>query len=114
MQWLEGAAAGQLFLSVLVLGEIRRGIERLRPRDPRQAAGYEGWLETLTLAYAGRVLPVTAAVAHVWGHLNAPRMLPAADSLMLATAQLHGLTFVTRNTVDVAGTGVPVLNPFSP
>ncbi|GAC1330920.1 MAG: type II toxin-antitoxin system VapC family toxin [Candidatus Dormibacteria bacterium] len=113
MRWLAGADVGRLHVSVLVLGEIRRGVELLRGRDPQQADGYERWLMTLADGYASRVLPVTPEVADAWGRLNVPDQLPVADGLMLATAQVHGLTFATRNVRDVANSGVPVVNPFA-
>ena len=112
-RWLRNAPSGDLFVSVLVLGEMRKGVEALRPRDPARAQEHESWLIQLATVYEGRILTVTEAVADAWGRLNATRTLPSTDSLMLATAAVHGLTFVTRNTADVARTAVPVLNPFS-
>lgn len=104
--------ASALFISALVLGEIRQGIERLRGRDPAQAGVYESWLERLSTDFSDKVLPVTAEVAQMWGRINVPDPLPVIDGLMAATAITHNLTFVTRNTVQVAGTGVRLLNPF--
>ncbi len=111
-RWFASTPGRDLFLSVLVVGEIRQGVERLRRRDPAQAEGLDRWLTRLRRDYGDRVLPVTAAVAEVWGRLNVPDPLPAVDGLLAATAEVHGLTLVTRNTADVARTGVPVLNPF--
>ena len=101
-----------LYLSVLVIGEIRQGIERLQRRDPIQAQAYERWLGALRTEYADRILPVTEEVAEEWGRLNAIDPLPVIDGLLAATAKVLGLTFVTRNTVDVARTGVALFNPF--
>ena len=112
--WLAAASAGDLYLSALVIGEIRRGIERLRRHDPAQAAVFEAWLAALLRDYADRILPVTAAIAEEWGRINVPDPVPAIDGLMAATAKVHNLTFVTRNTADVARTGVRLLNPFEP
>ncbi|MGH2370874.1 MAG: type II toxin-antitoxin system VapC family toxin, partial [Chloroflexota bacterium] len=112
--WLASVSAVSLYLSVLVIGEIRRGIEHLRRRDPVQAAVYESWLATLVRDYAGHILPVTAEIAEEWGRMNAPDPVPTIDGLMAATAHVHGLTFVTRNTADVARAGVRLLNPFEP
>ena len=112
VRWLEGAEVGQLYISALVLGEIRRGIELLRGRDPVQADGYERWLLSVAVQYASRVLPITADIADAWGRLNAPSPLPPADGLMLATARVHGLTFVSRDHAGLLHAGVPVLNPF--
>ena len=112
--WLASVRGTELYLSVLVVGEIRQGIERLRRRDPPQAAVFEAWLATLRRDYADRILPVTADIAEEWGRLNVPDPLPAIDGLLAATARVHGLTLVTRNTADVARTGVALLNPFAP
>ena len=110
--WFAAVAEGDLYLSVLVLGEIRQGVERLRPRDPAQAAALDRWLGQVSAGFAGRVLGIDAAVAAQWGRLGAIRPVPAIDALMAATALVHGLTLVTRNDRDVAGLGVAVLNPF--
>ncbi len=110
--WLASVPADNLYLSVLVVGEIRGGIERLRRRDPAQADAYEGWLATLRRDYADRLLPVTAEVAEEWGRMNVPDPLPVVDGLMAATAKAKGLTLVTRNTADIERSGVRILNPF--
>ena len=110
--WMASVSGSELYLSVLVVGEIRQGIERLRRRDPAQAAVYERWLATLRRDYADRIIPITEEIAEEWGRLNVPDPLPTADSLMAASASVMGLTFVTRNIADVARTGVPLLNPF--
>ena len=110
--WLASVPASSLYLSVLVLGEIRRGVESLRRRDPAQALAYETWLARLHHDYSDRVLPVTAEIAEEWGRLNVPDPVPTVDGLMAATARVSGFTLVTRNTADLVRTGVPVLNPF--
>jgi len=110
--WFAAVAEDDLYLSVLVLGEIRQGVERLRPRDPAQAAALDRWLGQVSAGFAGRVLGIDAAVAAQWGRLGAIRPVPAIDALMAATALVHGLTLVTRNDRDLAGLGVAVLNPF--
>ena len=101
-----------LSISVLVVGEIRRGIEPIRRRDTRQAEALEHWLAGLLRTYADRILPIDQAVAEEWGRLTVVRSGPTVDLLMVATARVHGLTLVTRNTRDVEWTGVPCLNPF--
>ncbi len=111
-QWLASVGGGDLYLSVLVLGEIRQGIERLRQRDPAQANVFDAWLGRLRQDYSDRILPITLEVAEEWGRLNSVRPLPVVDSLLAATARVHGLTLVTRNTADLAQTGVQILNPF--
>lgn len=112
--WFEQAASEDLFLSVLVVGEIRQGIERVRPRDPEQADVFERWLEVLHRDFQDRLLPVSASVAEAWGRLNALSPLPVIDSLLAATALVHSLTFVTRDTSTLAGTGVALLDPWQP
>jgi hypothetical protein len=97
----------------LVTGEIRRGIEAIRKRDPRAAATLERWLENVMEAHSERVLPVDAATADEWGRLDARRSLPVVDGLLAATARVRDLTLVTRNVKDVVRTGVDVLDPFS-
>ncbi|MDQ5816978.1 MAG: type II toxin-antitoxin system VapC family toxin [Actinomycetota bacterium] len=110
--WLASVPADNLYLSVLVVGEIRGGIERLRRRDPVQADAYEGWLATLRRDYADRLLPVTAEVADEWGRMNVSDPVPVVDGLMAATAKVKCLTLVTRNTADIERSGVRILNPF--
>ena len=114
LAWLETVDDDGLFLSVLVTGEIRKGIEQVRPKDPARARALDGWLTGLEQGYGDRVLPITPAVADRWGRLSALRPLSTVDGLLAATAIVHGLTLVTRNVPDVAHTGVDVLNPFTP
>jgi predicted nucleic acid-binding protein len=111
--WFASVPADQLFLSVLVVGEIRQGIERLARRDPAQAEIFERWLARLVSVYQDRIVPVTADVAEAWGRLNVPDPVPVVDGLMAATVLVHGWTLVTRNAGDVASTGVRLLDPFT-
>jgi toxin FitB len=111
--WRGAVDAEELYLSALVVGEIRQGIERLRRRDRRQAAGLERWLGTLKQEFAERILPVTASVAEAWGRLAAPRPLPAVDGLLAGTALVHGLVLVTRETARLEPTGISLLNPWA-
>jgi predicted nucleic acid-binding protein len=112
--WWVGVAEDDFWLSALVLGEIRKGVELARRRDPQKAATLEAWLNDVVTGFGDRVLPVDAAVADEWGRMNAIRPLPVIDALLAATAKSNGLTLVTRNEADVAGLGVDVLNPFEP
>lgn len=113
-RWFEGIDETSIYLSVLVTGEIRRGIEAIRKRDPRAASTLERWLDNMMEAHSERVLPVDAATADAWGRLDARGSLPVVDGLLAATALVRGLTLVTRNVKDVVRTGVDVLDPFSP
>jgi toxin FitB len=111
--WWAGVEDRDLFLSALTLGEIRKGVEGVRPRDPTKAAALERWLAAVADAFGPRVLGVDTAVAEAWGRLSAMRSVPVVDALLAATARVHGLMLVTRNAADVEGLGVRVLNPFS-
>jgi len=111
--WYDAVEPRELYLSVLVLGEVRQGIERLRRRDPAQAERLAQRLTLITAGFADRILPISAAIAEQWGNNNVPDALPVIDGLLAATAQVHGLTLVTRNVRDVERSGVSLLNPFS-
>ena len=110
--WWNGVSEDDLWLSSLVLGEIRKGVELARRRDPRRAEALEAWLTDVMSRFGNRVLPVDTAVAEQWGRMNAVRPLPVIDALLAATAKANGLTLVTRNVADVAELDVDVLNPF--
>lgn len=110
--WYASIEEIDLYLSVLVTGEIRRGIERARRRDPERAAVFERWLTELDAAFGDRILPIDRAIADEWGRLSAIRTVPAVDGLLAATARVHGMILATRNAADVAGLGTEVLNPF--
>lgn len=112
--WWSGVAEDDLWLSALVVGEIRKGVELARRRDPRKAEVLETWLSDVLSGFGDRVLPVDATVAEEWGRMNAIRPVPVIDALLAATAKANDLTLVTRNEADVAGLGVEVLNPFQP
>jgi len=109
--WFADAREGELFTSVLVLGEIRRGIESIRRRDVPSALALEQWLARLGSDFAERVLPVDARVADRWGNLNVPDPIPTVDGLLAATALVHDLILVTRNVRDVERTGVRLWDP---
>lgn len=118
VQWIEATDEELLFLSVLTLGEIRKGIALLK--DPARQVKLEAWVVgALPVRFANRILSIDKTIAERWGILtaqvkaNANHALPVIDGLLAATAQHHNLTFVTRNTNDVIGTGVPVFNPWA-
>ena len=113
LQWFAQRPPGTLYLSVLTLGEIRKGVEALA-YQPRRLLLLD-WLETdLPAFFSGRILGIDTAVADRWGRLvaQAGRPLPAIDSLLLATAAQHGLILVTRNVRDAQGLGQQVINPW--
>ncbi len=110
--WAEAVSVERHFVSILSLGEIRKGIERLRRKSPQQCEVFEQWLEQLSVNYAEDILEVNDAVADRWGRLEAGRTRPVIDGLLAATALESDLTIATRNTKDFAGTGVKLVNPF--
>jgi predicted nucleic acid-binding protein len=103
-----------IYVSVLVLGEIRKGIERARSTNPDQARALEKWLSTLSQSFADRILTVDLAVADEWGRMSAKRPVSTIDALLAATAKVHRMMLATRNVADVADLGAKVLNPFAP
>jgi len=109
--WFAGAAEDELYTSVLVVGELRRGIESIRGRDAPAALALEQWLSRLSESFADRILPIDTEVAQRWGRINVPDPVPTVDGLLAATALVHDLTLVTRNIRDVARTGVRLLDP---
>lgn len=113
-RWFGSVEDDELYISVLVIGEIRQGIERLHRRDKKQAGVYESWLSTLRARYGERMLAIDGEIAEEWGRLNVPDPLSAVDGLLAATARVRGLTLVTRDTARLARTGVPLLDPFEP
>ncbi|MFI7062975.1 type II toxin-antitoxin system VapC family toxin [Kribbella sp. NPDC050124] len=110
--WISSVRSSDLYLSVLVVGELRQGIERLATRDQAQARGIDEWTQRLVKGYGDRIIPVTVEVAETWGRLNARSPLPLVDGLLAATALAYDWTLVTGNVADVARTGVRLLNPF--
>ena len=104
----------ELFVSVLTLGELRRGTERVSRRDPRSAGALRASLDRTRTRFRGRIVNVDGAVADRWGRLGTIDPVPDVDRLLGATALVHGMTVVTRNVRHVAPTGAPHLNPFEP
>jgi len=118
VEWIEATDEELLFLSVLTLGEIRKGIASLK--DPARQVKLEAWaVGALPVRFANRILSIDTSISERWGVLTAQakatinHTLPVIDGLLAATAQHHNLTFVTRNTNHVIGTGVPVFNPWA-
>lgn len=111
--WYESINDADIYLSVLVLGELRKGVERARPNDPAQARALEKWLTTVVGSFAERILPIDQAVADEWGRMGAKRPVSTVDALLAATAKVHGMTLATRNVSDVADLGADIVNPFA-
>jgi predicted nucleic acid-binding protein len=118
MAWMEGADESLLYLSVLTMGEIRKGLAALQ--QSKRRTQLETWLELeLQARFSGRILPIDVAVADRWGLLAASakrrgKALSSIDGLLAATAIHHNLTIVSRNVSDFANTYVPVVNPWEP
>jgi toxin FitB len=109
--FLSAADSAGLFLSILTLGELRKGVEAKRRTDPLAADRLGAWVDGIETTFADRTLPVDAAAARRWGELSAGRSLPVIDTLIAATAIGHRLTLVTRNTRDIEAIGVPFVDP---
>ena len=110
--WFEQQRTADLFLSVISIGEIERGIARKRTTDPAFAGALAAWLDRVLDLYGERVLPFDLRAARRWGALSAALGNDSADLMIAATALEHGLTVVTRNISDFAPAGISVLNPF--
>ena len=112
--WFKERTPQELFLSVLTLGELRRGTERIARRDPASAVALRSWLDSTRTRFRDRIVDVDAEVADRWGRLGIPDPVPDIDGLLGATALVHGMTVVTRNVHHIFPTGAPCLNPFEP
>ena len=112
--WWSSVGDRDIFLSTLTIGEIRKGVEVVRVRDPDKARALEVWLRAIVEAFGPRILGIDAAVAESWGRISAMRSVPVVDALLAAIANVHGLVLVTRNAADVSGLGVLIRNPFEP
>lgn len=111
--WFDSVSDDDVYLSVLTVGEIRHGIERLRAREPERAADYDHWLGELLVGYRDHIADIDREVADEWGRLNRGRTLPVVDGLLAATARVRKWTMVTRNVRDFP-LEVDLLNPFEP
>lgn len=112
VKWLTDFRGDELFISVVSLGEIQRGIERKRVSDPAFAESLSRWIEDLLRFYTDRILPVTPAIARRWGVLSAQLGNDGADLIIAATALTHDLQVATRNVRHFLPTGAEVINPF--
>lgn len=114
LEWFSTLENEEILLSVLTIGEIRRGIESIRIRDRGAATALDGWLHQIVAQYGDRILPIDRSIADEWGRINVPNPLPVVDGLLAATAKICGLTLATRNVKDIARTGASFVNPFLP
>jgi hypothetical protein len=112
-RWVARTPVKEIGTSMIVLAEIRRGIEMKRRSDPKQADALGRWFAQMRTRLGERVLPINEPVAEAWALLNVPDPLPFIDGLLAATAKVHGLTLVTRNVGDIARTGVSIIDPFA-
>ena len=110
--WAASTLRERHYISVLSLGEIRRGIELLRKKAPDKCPEFERWLAQIYTDYNEDILPISDEVAERWGRITAIRTFPVIDGLIAATALAHGLTIATRNTGDFKSSGVRTVNPF--
>jgi toxin FitB len=113
IRWVARTPVTEIGTGVLVLAEIRHGIELKRRSDPEQAKALDRWFSQMRTRLGDRVLPIDEPIAGAWALMGIPDPLPLIDGLLAATAKVHGLTLVTRNVADIAVTGVPLLDPFS-
>ena len=115
LAWANSVSAASLFLSVITVLELETGILLIERRDPAQGAVLRSWLNTHVFpAFSERILPVDTAVAQCCAKLHVPDPLSDRDALIAATALIHGLTVVTRNSIDFVATGVELLDPWGP
>jgi len=112
MTFLEGTESSTLYISVLTLGELRKGVAKKQREDLETAKRLADWVDGLEYSFADRILDVDATIAKLWGDWSAERPRPVVDTLLAATALERGLTFVTRNIRDVQGLSVKLLDPW--
>jgi len=112
MDFLAGADPAALYISVLTLGELRKGAAQKGRTDPEAARKLTGWVDGLEFSFADRIVGIDAATARLWGEWSAERPRAVIDTLLAATASVRALTLVTRNVGDVQGLPVPVLDPW--
>ena len=110
--WLRSVDPSTIYLSIVTLGEIMKGIALKRRTDTRTAASLTAWLEQLRHDHRDRILPISDCVALEWGRLATERPRSMADGLIAATAAIHNKIIVTRNVDDFEDTHVPVINPW--
>lgn len=112
VEFLESAVDSELYLSVLTLGEFRKGVQAKGREDREAAARLSAWVDGLEESFADRILDIDLRIARQWGEWSSERPRPVIDTLLAATAALHGLALVTRNVRDVADLPVKTVNPW--
>ena len=112
LAFVRGLSNENTFISALTIGELRRGAVLKRRNDVDHADRLDAWIASIEDDYGPRILPVDLSIARLWGGLSADRPRPVVDALIAATAMVHDLTLVTRNTRDFADTGVALVNPW--
>lgn len=113
IEWLRAVDPASLFLSVITIGEIAKGIAIRERTDPVAAAALGRWIDGLRRLYGDRILPVDEAIATAWGQMTARRAFPVLDGLIAATARVHNLILVTRNVADFGDSGIELTNPWA-
>ena len=103
----------RLYISVLSLGELRKGVEIKQKTDPDAATVLTDWVDGLERMFTDRIIPIDGTIANLWGKLSADRSRPVIDTLIAATAMTHNLVLVSRNLKDLQGIPVPVLDPWT-
>jgi len=113
-RWADSVVAADLYLSVVTIQELERGVLLVERRDPRLGAVFRAWLDSHVMpAFAGRILPIDIAVAQRSARLHVPDVRPVRDGFIAATGLVHGMIVVTRNTADFEPTGVRTINPWA-
>jgi predicted nucleic acid-binding protein len=113
LKWFDSTPDSEMHISVITIGEIRKGVEKLDRHDPRRAAVLSDMLDEMENDYRDRIIDVNTRVAHAWGALDALNPGHPLDNYLAATAQVHGFTLVTRNVSDFTQLGLRLLNPFA-
>lgn len=113
MAFLNGVDSSSLYLSVLTIGELRKGLALKARQDPAAAKMLAAWVEGLEAGFTERILGIDQAIARLWGEWSSDRPRPVIDTLLAATASVHGLILVSRNVQHIRGLPVKTVNPWS-
>jgi len=113
LAWDDATSGTTRFISVVVLGELRKGARARTRKDPLAGAALDRWIDRVAATFNDRILPVDVAVAEAWAEIMVPNPRPPMDALIAATALVHGLVLITRNTPHFAGMGITTINPWT-